>query len=197
MEIAGTIIIEPNQFNKMAKKEPAERAKKESPIEKKGRTIMIRKYRKTRRLGRSINNRSPGLFVSILKNKILLHGGEWYEIDPFIVKASQYCHDTGQCHKIPLSQRRKMISGSMVLRDLYSAFIITQQSFPQSIFPFSIPNPFIKNLQKPVLLHIHVKCIHSQILLSASCSGQYAPLFRIFLCCLLKFFPDISHKTCR
>ena len=124
MEIAGTIIIEPNQFSKMAKKEPAEREKKELPIEKKGRTIMIRKYRKTRRFGRSINNRSPGQFVSILKNKILSHGGEWYEIDPFIVKASQYCHDTGQCHKIPLSQRRKMISGSMVLRDLYSAFII-------------------------------------------------------------------------
>ncbi|MCD8082999.1 MAG: hypothetical protein LUE86_05720 [Clostridiales bacterium] len=120
-------IVEKNNFSAMARrsKKPAERQEKESVITKKdGSTRAIHKYKKTRRLGRSFNARSPARFLTILKNKALAAGGSWQEIKTQEFAASQYNHVTKAKEKIPLSQRSKIIDGHNVQRDLYSAFLI-------------------------------------------------------------------------
>ena len=79
--------------------------------------------KRRRRFGRSLNDRAPSLFISILEQKAGQYGGEIQEIDPRTYKGSQYCHDTGTCTKVPLSQREKEVAGHMVQRDLYSAYL--------------------------------------------------------------------------
>lgn len=92
--------------------------------DKNGKEREVRKYKKKKRFGRSLNNRSPAFFLQILQRKCQLYGGTYKEIDTQEFKASQYNHVTNEYQKSDLGQRSKQIGGQEVQRDLYSAFLI-------------------------------------------------------------------------
>ena len=79
---------------------------------------------KKKRFGRSMNNRAPASFVSILERKCRQHGGKLVRVKTKQFKASQFHHDTGEYVKDPLSKRNKTIENHVVQRDLYSAFLL-------------------------------------------------------------------------
>ena len=92
--------------------------------QKDGSAKQVFKYKKKKRFGRSLNNRAPAMFLTILKRKCTECGGKYVEIDTKKFRASQYNHVTNEYSKIPLSQREKDVGGYSVQRDLYSAFLI-------------------------------------------------------------------------
>lgn len=118
--------IESMNWTALAKRaKKTERQEKESVVAKKdGTTRTVHKYKKKKRFGKSISDRSPGLFVTLLKQKASLYGGKVIEIDTSSFKASQYDHIANEFHKVPLSQRFKTVGEIEVQRDLYSAFLI-------------------------------------------------------------------------
>lgn len=93
-------------------------------VQKDGSVKEIRKYKKKKRFGKSLNSRAPALFLTILKRKCEQYGGSYMEVNTNTFKASQYNHVTDMYERIPLSQRSKQIGGHTVQRDLYSAFLI-------------------------------------------------------------------------
>ena len=110
-------------LQKKAKK--TERQEKASDIARKdGTTKKVYKYKRKKRFGKSLNSRSPALFLSLLEHKALALGGSFEKVKTRSYKASQYDHTTGRYVKIPLSQRGKVVGGHEVQRDLYSAFLI-------------------------------------------------------------------------
>ena len=83
------------------------------------------KYISRKRFGKSIANKSPGSFLSILEQKVKAQGGSFKRLITWKARASQYHHMTGKYKKKKLSQRTDVLEdGSRVQRDLYSAFLI-------------------------------------------------------------------------
>lgn len=82
------------------------------------------KINKKKRFGKSLANKAPSMFLTILKNKVEMCGGLFIEINTYKVKASQYNHFNEECNKKKLSQRWNYFNDIKVQRDLYSAFII-------------------------------------------------------------------------
>lgn len=83
------------------------------------------KFQKKKRFGKSIANRAPSLFISILEGKVKSNGGSFEEVNTTTFKASQYNHKTGKCTKKPLNQRWHLFDDDeKVQRDLYSAFLL-------------------------------------------------------------------------
>ena len=107
-----TFIVENNQISGWTT-----RAKETKVNEKTG------KIQKKKRFGKSVQDRAPGMFLTILQTKCLQYGLQYTTIDTKSFKASQYDHTTGTYKKIPLSQRTKQIGGHTVQRDLYSSFL--------------------------------------------------------------------------
>lgn len=93
-------------------------------VRKDGTTKKVHKYKRRKRFGKSLNNRAPAMFLSILGQKALALGGSFVKVDTRSYKASQYDHTTDSYGKVPLSQRSKVIGGREVQRDLYSAFLL-------------------------------------------------------------------------
>ena len=104
---------------------PTERQEKATVVkDKNGKEKTVRKCKKKKRFGKSLNDRSPALFVTILTRKAEQYGGKVVKIDTRSFRASQYHHDTGEYIKAALSDRWKTIDGHEIQRDLYSAFLI-------------------------------------------------------------------------
>lgn len=80
------------------------------------------KFKKKKRFGKSLANKSPSMFLTILNNKLKWNVTELYKIDTFKVKASQYSHITNEYNKKELNERWNTDIG--IQRDLYSAFLI-------------------------------------------------------------------------
>ncbi len=121
------IIKEPMDFSGMAKRsgKKAERREKASVVvNKKGEAKTVHKFKKKKRFGRSVNDRSPGLFNKTLEEKITRLGGRYINVVSTCYKASQYNHLTGEAVKSRLSERTKQIGDNIVQRDLYSAFLL-------------------------------------------------------------------------
>ena len=77
------------------------------------------------RFGKSLNDRAPAKFLEILKRKAQLYGGDVININIREFKASQYDHTADTYEKKKLSDRIYPLSdGTMVQRDLYSAFLM-------------------------------------------------------------------------
>lgn len=123
---ASVIVIEPMSFKSLQKKaKKTERSDKVSEIRKpSGMVILVRKYKRKKRYGHSIKNRSPSFFQSELKRKAGLMDIPVVEIDTKKYKASQLHHDTGEYIPAGLNERYKTIADHQVQRDLYSAFLI-------------------------------------------------------------------------
>lgn len=94
------------------------KAKKTTINEKTG------KYNKKKRFGKSLANKAPSMFLTILDNKLKWHGEKLQEIDTYKVKASQYNHIENKYIKKKLSDRWNDFGEFKIQRDLYSAFII-------------------------------------------------------------------------
>ena len=83
------------------------------------------KFMRKKRFGKSISNKAPATFVSILERKVVDAGGIFQKVNTFTVKASQLNHITETYTKKNLNKRwNTMPDGIKVQRDLYSAFLI-------------------------------------------------------------------------
>lgn len=82
------------------------------------------KINKKKRFGKSLANKAPSMFLTILENKVKMKGGLFIKINTYKVKASQYNHFNEECNKKKLNQRWNYFDNIKVQRDLYSAFII-------------------------------------------------------------------------
>lgn len=99
------------RFRSLAKKS------KEDKVNSKG------KRRSKKRFGKSISNKAPASFVTILKHKVETLGGTFIKVETARMKASQFNHITETYTKKNLSQRwNTMPDGKHIQRDLYSAF---------------------------------------------------------------------------
>lgn len=123
---ADEFIVEKMNFKALQKKTKKTKKKQEyTPFKKNdGTIIMIRKYKKKKRYGKSLNNRAPASLLTILKRKCNLYGATFEYIDTNEFKASQYDHISDTCIKCSINQRIKIIGDHKVQRDLYSAFLI-------------------------------------------------------------------------
>jgi hypothetical protein len=115
ISLGGIVYIEKMDFKALAK-----RAKYAEGEEKNARG----KFKRKKRFGKSIQNRAPGLFVSILETKLKELGLNLNYVNTFKFKASQYNHHKDECIKYSLNARTKNIAGTKVQRDLYSAFLL-------------------------------------------------------------------------
>lgn len=80
------------------------------------------KFNKKKRFGKSLANKSPSMFLTMLDNKLKWNNEKLYKIDTVKCKASQYNHFTGEYNKKELKDRwNKYIE---IQRDCYSAFLI-------------------------------------------------------------------------
>jgi len=82
------------------------------------------RFKRKKRFGKSISNKAPAMFVSILERKLKSRGTRLNKVNTRSVKASQYNHADDTYKKKKLSQRWNDIDGRRVQRDLYSAFLI-------------------------------------------------------------------------
>ena len=82
------------------------------------------KINKKKRFGKSIGNRAPAKFLTILDRKLQYYGSSLKKVDTKKLKASQFDHTTGKYTKEALKDRWNDIQGHRVQRDLYSAFLI-------------------------------------------------------------------------
>jgi hypothetical protein len=94
------------------------RAKKNKVNNKSGR------FQRKKRYGKSIANKAPALFVSILEYKCKYLGAKLNKINTWSAKASQYNHETDEYQKKKLHLRWSQVGDFIVQRDLYSAFLI-------------------------------------------------------------------------
>ena len=120
-------ITENMNFSALQKrsKKKAERSDRVSVVAKKdGTEQSIRKFKRKKRYGSSMNNRSPSRFLVLLEQKVKLYGGALYKVDTWNFRASQYDHTTDTNTKINISDRFKSIDGHEVQRDLYSGFLL-------------------------------------------------------------------------
>ena len=107
-----------------SKKKTERQTKTTTVITKDGTKKTIKKFKRKKRFGHSLANRSPAKFSAILERKAKALGGFLKKVNTKSFKASQYRHDTDTYERLPLSQRSKIINGHKVQRDLYSAFLI-------------------------------------------------------------------------
>lgn len=123
---ADEFYVEGMSFSALGKRsKKTERQEKASQVKnKRGEVKQVYKYKRKKRFGKSLNNRAPALFVSILQQKCRQYGLKLMEINTRTFKASQFDHTTGECTPCTLNQRFKIIGGHKVQRDLYSAFLI-------------------------------------------------------------------------
>lgn len=92
---------------------------KETKKDKNGR------YARKKRFGKSIANRAPAMFITILEQKCRSAGGELYKVNTRTFKASQFDHTSGEYQKKTLGQRwNHLKNGDKIQRDLYSAFLL-------------------------------------------------------------------------
>jgi len=108
------LYIEPMKFKQLQQK--AKEAKKD---EKTG------QWKRRKRFGKSLQNRSPGYFLSRVKQVFHDTGGYIYEVHNGTFAASQYDHILDEKYKKKLNQRwHTLPNGRRIQRDLYSAFLL-------------------------------------------------------------------------
>lgn len=112
LSLGNEVYIEDMNFKALQKKS------KETKKSKTGKNLSKKRF------GKSLANKAPAMFVSMLDSKLSALGGKLIKINTREAKASQYQHDLKTYKKSKLSQRTKEVSGYVVQRDLYSAFLI-------------------------------------------------------------------------
>ena len=121
-----TFVVEDMSFKGLQRRaKKTERQEMVSDIKQKDGSIKeVRKYKRKKRFGRSMNNRAPASFITLLEQKAKLYGGGVFRVDTKAFRASQYDHAADTYTKVTLDDRSKTIDGHNVQRDLYSAFLL-------------------------------------------------------------------------
>ena len=123
---SNLIISEEMNWRGLARKakDTARQDRKSSVKKKDGSIIEVHKFKRRKRFGKSVLDRSPGFGEADMKRKIESQGGSYVKVNTRVYRASQYHHDTGEYVKPKLSERTKQIGGHTVSRDTYSAFLL-------------------------------------------------------------------------
>lgn len=82
------------------------------------------KYKRKKRFGKSIANRSPAMLLSIIDRKLNYQNNYLIKINTKEVRASQYNHIEETYKKKKLSQRWTQVGNYKLQRDMYSAYLI-------------------------------------------------------------------------
>lgn len=82
------------------------------------------KHNKKKRFGKSLANKAPSMFLTILDNKLKHNSTQLYKIDTWSAKTSQYNHVKDEYIKKDLNERWNNFGDYKIQRDLYSAFLI-------------------------------------------------------------------------
>lgn len=83
------------------------------------------RFNRKKRFGKSLANKAPAEFLTILSGKLEAAGGALYRVDKWEYRASQYDHLSRAYSKKKLRQRLHIMeNGDVIQRDLYSAFLI-------------------------------------------------------------------------
>ena len=82
------------------------------------------KFNKKKRFGKSVANKAPAMFLTILDNKLKWIDLGLKKIDTWKVKTSQYNHISNEYIKKELSVRWNDFGEFKIQRDLYSSFLI-------------------------------------------------------------------------
>lgn len=82
------------------------------------------KFKRKKRFGKSLANKAPSAFVTMLKSRVEGLGGKVHEVDTVKLKASQYNHIDDDYQKKKLSQRWTVVGDKRIQRDLYSAYLL-------------------------------------------------------------------------
>ena len=114
LSLGDNIYLEDMNYKALAKKST-------TPTEYNEKT---KKCKRKKRFGKSIVDRAPSLFLTILDNKLKFEGEKLRKVNTKTFKASQYNHIDDKYTKVPLSKRVKKIEDKLIQRDLYSAFLI-------------------------------------------------------------------------
>ena len=110
--LGDIFVTEPKNAGKLMKRA------KETTVNSKG------KFNKKKRFGKSIKNRCPGGFQSMVEKKFKITGGTYIEV-PNNYRASQYDHTADDYIKKKLSDRLyKLRDGTEVQRDWYSSYLL-------------------------------------------------------------------------
>ena len=110
--LGDTFVTEPKNASKLM------RRTKETTKNNKG------KFNRKKRFGKSIKNRCPSGFQTIIEKKFKVTGGTYIEV-PNNYRASQYDHTADDYIKKKLSDRLyKLQDGTEVQRDWYSSFLL-------------------------------------------------------------------------
>jgi hypothetical protein len=113
----NSVYVEEMNFKALQK-----RAKKTTVNEK------TKKINKKKRFGKSLANKAPSKFLTILANKLKAKGGKYFEINTREVRASQFNHLNYEYNKKKLSQRWNYFEykdkSIKVQRDMYSSYLI-------------------------------------------------------------------------
>ena len=112
LSLGNNIYVETMNYKGLQK-----RAKK-TTINKNG------KFNKKKRFGKSLANKAPSMFLTILDNKLKWIDKQLIKIDTWSAKASQYNHFTNEYNKKDLNERWNDFGEFKIQRDLYSAFLI-------------------------------------------------------------------------
>ena len=82
------------------------------------------KFKEKKRFGKSLANKAPSAFLTMLDNRLKYLGEELVKINTAKTKASQYNHITNSFAKKDLGERWNIVDDHKVQRDLYSSFLI-------------------------------------------------------------------------
>ena len=123
------------------------------------------KIKQKKRFGKSIRNRAPAQFLSILKRKLEYTGGIYYEVNTRTFKASQYDHISDTYRKKKLSKRHNIINGEWIQRDLYSAFLLMNSD---DTLEHTDRNKCLKN-------YPHFKAMHNECIARVMQSEEHIP----------------------
>ena len=78
-----------------------------------------------KRFGKSLGRCAPAAFLAVLEQKAKRYNGQVVRVNTFATKASQFDHTDESYTKKKLSERfTKLSDGTVVQRDLYSAFLL-------------------------------------------------------------------------
>jgi hypothetical protein len=91
---------------------------------KNGQSRKVKKNKKKKRLGKSLNNHSPGLFEKTIIQKLGYHHKTLKYVNLPTYRASQYNPETKEYNKAELNERVKVLFDKLIQRDLLSAFLL-------------------------------------------------------------------------
>ncbi len=142
IKLGNIVLVEDMNYKALQK-----RAKKTEKNEK-------GKFKKKKRFGKSLANKAPSMFLTILDNKLKFLGGELIEVNTYKVKASQYNHLNDEYNKKKLSQRWNYFEYEgkelKIQRDLYSSYLIKNVNEDKESINKELCNEGFKNF---IMLH--------------------------------------------